>query len=131
MSAPSHKQESVFLISYPKVIFLWPTLVVSIVASIYMAMTNEPIEVDNVPTPGAVICAWAFLITLSLNLVVISFDFPRGTSLTIFFIVIAIILGGSLLVTWREGSSTGFFRNFLVGLRPTADPAFYMILSPS
>lgn len=125
-AAPStpKKQESVFLISYPKVIFLWPTLVVSIVASIYMWMSSEPIEVEGNPTPGAVVCAWTFLIALSLNLIVISFDFPRGTSLTIFFIVIALILGGSLLVTWNEGIFDPL-RNFLVGLKPTASPTFY------
>jgi hypothetical protein len=117
------KQESVFLIEYPSVIFLYPTLIVSILASIYMAVAGAPIQ-DGVPTSGAVICGWTFLIMLSLNLIVLSFDFPRGTSLTILFIIVALVLGGALLVTWREGIFDPL-RNFLLNLKPVASDTFY------
>jgi hypothetical protein len=118
------KQESVFLVPYPKVIFLWPTLVVSLLASLYMWLAKDTILENGEPTSGAVICAWTFLIMLSLNLVVISFDFPRGTSLTIFFVIVALILGGALLVSWREGIFDPL-RNFLTSLDPLANNTFY------
>ncbi len=118
------KQESVYLISYPKVIFLWPTLIVAFVASLFMWLTKGHFGPDGVPSAGAVICAWTFLIMLSLNLVVISFDFPRGTSLTIFFVIVAIILGAALLVSWREGIFDPL-RNFLISLKPVANSTFY------
>ena len=54
------KQESVFLISYPKVIFLWPTLVVAFVASLYMWLVKGQFAANGVPSTGAVIVADIF-----------------------------------------------------------------------
>ena len=64
--------EKVTVRPYPKVIFFWPTWVLSLVAGIVMSVSGEPPPVHL----GTVwMCVFAF------NLMVISFDFSEVISL--------------------------------------------------
>lgn len=69
--------------SWPKLIFLWPTLLVSLA----LAILNQ-----YVPTWDRV---WGgvFLGILGINLTIITFDFPRTTSLTVLATIIAVGFG--------------------------------------
>lgn len=96
LSGDGGQPKSVYLVSYPKIIFLWPAWVTALIAGCYMLFTGGNWE-GGVPSTGASIMGWAFLIVLSINLVVLSFDFPRATSLIIFFVVVALVLGLFLL----------------------------------
>src|SRR5689334_8550493 len=87
-------QDRVILVPLPKIVFLWPTLVVSLLAGVYMSFKHEH------GAEGPVIAAVAFLSMLAMNLIVLSFDFPRTTSLTVFFIIVALVLGGALVVVY-------------------------------
>lgn len=67
---------------WPKMIFLWPTLLMCLMMGLAnMTDTNW----ENV---------WGgmFLVVLGLNLMVITFDFPRGTSLTLAITGVAAVL---------------------------------------
>ena len=44
-----------------------------------------------------------FLGITAVNMVILAFDFPRTTSLTLFFFAVAIVLGFILLVTFKPG----------------------------
>ncbi|MEZ6061593.1 MAG: hypothetical protein R3C19_14700 [Planctomycetaceae bacterium] len=86
--SPQGGPERVFLVSYPKIVFLYPTVLAALFGMIFMlAKGNDP------AADYAVIPARIFLAVLAINLVVISFDFPRTTSLTWFFAVVAALIG--------------------------------------
>jgi hypothetical protein len=86
--------EKVFLFSYPKVVFLYPTFAVGMVAGIMELVTAADSNLHGV-------MATIFLATLAVNLVIFSFDFPRTTSLTLFFLIAAIVLGFLLLIQFQ------------------------------
>ena len=89
----------IYLVPYPKVAFLYPTFVVALVAGVWLSMTGQhTVGPDDV---GAVVLAWVFLGVLAMNLVVLGFDFPRITSLTLFFCVAAVVLGVVLTFTLK------------------------------
>jgi len=124
----SDEPDSVILVSYPKIVFLWPSLVVALVAGIFMHVTTSSVDQMEDGGAGAVVVGWTFLIMLSLNFVVISFDFPRTTSLTLFFVSIALVLGGFLLVVYFP-ETLPRVSAFLKSIHPIANATFYYIFS--
>ncbi len=113
--------ERVYLVSYPKIVFLYPTVLAALFGMIYMwAKGNDP------TAAYAVIPARIFLAVLGINLVVISFDFPRTTSLTMFFAGVAILIGLWTLFRLNPDliPSLG---NFVNSITPKANAWFYFI----
>jgi hypothetical protein len=115
-------EERVILVPLPKIVFLWPTLVVSILAGVYMSFKHE------VNAEGPIIAAVAFLTMLALNLIVLSFDFPRTTSLTVFFIAVALVLGGALTFVYYP-TVLPWFSDQLLKIRPMANATFYFVFA--
>ena len=112
----------IYLVPYPKVAFLYPTFVVALVAGVWLSMTGQhAVGPDDV---GAVVLAWVFLSVLATNLVVLGFDFPRTTSLTLFFCVAAVVLGVVLTFTLKPELFPAVER-FVKSIRPVANPTFY------
>ncbi len=149
--APADEQpESIILISFPKIVFLWPSFVAALVAGTYMLFAGEPVVPveDGVPVleqvevegeegpafrrvpakeagiPGQAIVGWLFLVVLSINLVVLSFDFPRATSLIIFFCVVAIALG-IWLIGVKFPDVLPAVGDFFAHIQPIANATFY------
>ena len=86
-SAVAREPEPVKLWSWPKIIFLYPTLLAAIVAGVGSTQWQQ-----HATTWGVV-----FMVTFFVNLVVMAFDFPRTTSLTLLLLAVAVGLGGVLL----------------------------------
>lgn len=85
-SPPEEKvPERVNVTSYPKVIFLWPTWLLSFIFFLIGIVGGT---FDNVSS-----LHWIWLFVLTFNLFVISFEFPAGKFLLVilFIIVVAII----------------------------------------
>jgi hypothetical protein len=187
-TSASEMPDHVFLVSYPKIVFLYPTVLTALFCSIIMwakgdIPTNEivaqqrrdaqvimkaavqaadesaateaaPAEGDAAAsteaTPAADtasasaadsansetvsitihsyhnVCARIFLIVFALNMVVISFDFPRTTSLTWFFAITAMVLGLWFLFSRYEGLAPKIVQG-LLSIKPWANASFYMI----
>ncbi|MFN9717404.1 MAG: hypothetical protein ACK58L_01845 [Planctomycetota bacterium] len=163
--SPSEEDQSerVFLVSYPKIVFLYPTVVTAILCSIFM-WAKGGIPQDEVhasidrlsvtpktaaepqtesssgtapaasQTPAASPaastyhhnCARLFLIVFAINMVVISFDFPRTTSLTWFFAISALVIGLWFLFTMKPGLAPRILDG-LLSIKPAANSSFYMI----
>lgn len=154
LSSEKHVR-GVILVSYPKVVFLYPSLIVAIIAGLYMQISgNEkidrhgkaaavaaapaaaakaagqpdvkaaPVAAKEAIIDGPTIAAAAFLMTLALNLVIISFDFPRTTSLTLAFFAAALFLGVMLLSTYKP-DLLPFLSNLIKKLHPQANAMFY------
>ena len=156
----------IYLVAYPKIIFLYPTMIAALLAGIYMLAVSSWVarQVDAPPKapPAAVaegtapaapdaaapaaakpaaalheatmnemssrtdvhLVGVAFLVIFALNLIVFAFDFPRTTSLTLFFFIAAAVLG--LLLTFRLNEQILPTLNaVLKSYRPLANATFY------
>lgn len=113
--------ESVIVVSYPKIIFLYPTLILGFITALYASFGSDVLSPQN---KVAVVMNTLFLGVFAVNLVVLAFDFPRTTSLTMFFCFAAIVLGLVLLFTLKPEllpAITGLLTKF----RPLANATFY------
>jgi hypothetical protein len=120
--------DSIILIPFPKIVFLWPAFLVAVVAALYMHFTTGSTVAISDAGAGAVAMGWTFLIVLSLNLVVLSFDFPRTTSLTLFFVIVALVLGGALAIVYFPDVLPQVSER-LAAIQPEANATFYYIFS--
>ena len=114
--------KSIYLISYPKVVFFYPTFLASLVAGGYMAATGGANQ------HGAELTAIIFLAIFALNLIVISFDFPRTVSLTLFFLLFGVAMG--LVLLFRSyPDMLPAVTDALMRFRPLANATFYFTVS--
>jgi hypothetical protein len=74
------------------------------------------------------VVARIFLLVMALNLVVISFDFPRTTSLTWFFAIVAMVIGIWFLLKLNPWLAPQIV-NALLKIKPTANASFYLIFT--
>ena len=88
--------KSIFLVSYPKIVFLYPTMFAALLAGLYMLLPQNEDHNDS-HFVGAL-----FMAVLAVNLIVFAFDFPRTTSLTLFFFLAAVVLGILLLFRIKQ-----------------------------
>lgn len=123
---PSDDPNSVILVSFPKIVFLWPAYLVSLIAGLYMHFSTGSATDISADAAGAAAIGWTFLILVSLNLIVISFDFPRTTSLTLFFIIVAVVLGVFLAIVYFPNLVPSV-RAFLSSIKPQANATFYYL----
>ncbi|EDL57390.1 hypothetical protein [Gimesia maris] len=121
-------QDSIYLISYPKIVFLYPTLLVSIAAAIYMTFAGESAHIGGPSEHMAEVMALIFLGVFGLNLTVLAFDFPRTTSLTLFFLGAALFMGVWMILRFNPDIIPPL-TNMLKGLRPWANSQMYWLFS--
>lgn len=117
--------DRILLVPYPKIVFLYPTFLTALVAASCLSFVADPLDRNNnfVATLSIV-----FQFVLAVNLVILAFDFPRTTSLTLFFFVAAVVMGLVLLFNFQPNllpTMTGFLKRF----RPLANPTFYWSLT--
>jgi len=113
--------DKILLISYPKIVFLYPAFFFSVVAAIWLSCLEEPLDKTNAT---AVIISTLFLGLLAVNLVILAFDFPRTTSLTLFFFVAALVMGFILLVRLNDKVLPAMSK-LLASYHPLANATFY------
>ncbi|MBX3439342.1 MAG: hypothetical protein KF861_17780 [Planctomycetaceae bacterium] len=121
MSTDKQSDRGIMLVSYPKIIFMWPVWLVALAGAIFLSFVGAE-------GGTAVVVTWTFLFVLSLNLVVLGFDFPRATSLTLFFVAVALVLGGALLVVYFPNVLPRL-EGWLTSLEPRANATFYWIVA--
>ena len=148
-SSKEFSQDCIKLVPYPKIVFMYPTLVLSLVVAICLSVMDQPraepaatpaesgqtsVEDDSAEPPAATIKQGAavflslvFLGIFAINLLVLTFDFPRSHSLTLIISLLAIFLGLVLLSQWRPGLLGGI-TNWLSSLQPMANATFYWII---
>ncbi len=117
--------KSIYLVSYPKIVFMYPSVIVAAIVAVWMHITyglssDNPITADST----SVFLASIFLAVFTFNLVVISFDFPRTTSLTLFFFAGVLLLGGYVLLI-NFPSVLPAISSLFSRIRPVANAQFY------
>jgi hypothetical protein len=114
---PGEAPQSVFLVPYPKIVFLYPLLLTSVVAGVWTGFFTPSEKVET--TLGVVVLA-----VLAVNMVILAFDFPRATSLTLFFFGVAVVMGLVLLATFQP-EILSWLTRFLSRFAPQANAHFY------
>jgi hypothetical protein len=110
----------IYLVSYPKVVLLYPTFFAALAAGAVESITvNEAVQQ---------VIGMVFLWLFALNIVVLSFDFPRTTSLTLFFLVMAAALGGVLLFKNQPELLPAVYA-ILKQIKPEANATFYFSIA--
>ncbi len=187
-AAVPEQPDRVYLVTYPKIVFMYPTVLTSLFCSIFMWMKGGiPEDEISIPAKAAAAitapygnllaaslsfqadekqasgnsetaaadkktsvpsaettkpadtkpivshtfhhwCARIFLLVFAVNLVVISFDFPRTTSLTWFFAICAAVIGLWFLFTMYENLAPAILKS-LLAIKPAANASFYMIFT--
>src|SRR5688572_30666548 len=123
---PPPKPDRVYLVSYPKLAFLYPTLLAALASAIFLTIAGDAdLTIGNKP---AVLTSAIFLCIFAMNLVVLSFDFPRTTSLTIFFFVAAIVMGGFLLSVYKP-DYLPVLQRMLESMHPLANATFFYLIT--
>lgn len=84
---PAQEAKPVKLWQWPKVVFLYPTMLVAVVAAVGTAQWEE-----RATTWGVL-----FLLVFFVNIVIMAFDFPRTASLNLLLLAIVLVLGAILL----------------------------------
>jgi hypothetical protein len=119
-------QQRVYLVPYPKIIFLYPSFIAALVMAIVLSVAGKTtVGPDDTI---AVVCSLVFLCIMAVNLVVLSFDFPRATSLTLFFCVAAIVLGAAVLFILRP-NLLPTIGDVLTQVRPVANATFFYLVA--
>ena len=127
MNGEKKTPSRVLLVSYPKIVFLYPTIVVSLAAAIYLSFAGQPLDTAST---GAVVLSVVFLGVWTMNLVVLAFDFPRTSSLSLVFLVIAVVMGLVLLSVLKP-DVLPYVAAKLRGFHPLANASFYWAFSIS
>ena len=113
----SPEVKPIILVSYPKIILLYPTFFASIIASI-VACFLTPESAHHQTT------AVVFLLVMTINMVVLAFDFPRTTSLIVFFVAVTLVLG-CLLLSIYFPTLLPAVTDMLKKIEPKANSTFY------
>ncbi|QDU80301.1 hypothetical protein Pla110_20280 [Polystyrenella longa] len=120
----SNIPHSIFLVPYPKIVFMYPTLLAALVCGIFMLFTDTAEGAGHT----AEMLSLIFLGIFGLNLVVLSFDFPRTTSLTLFFLITAVVV--ILVLVFKQWPDMlPAFTGLFTGLTPFANASFYFLFA--
>jgi hypothetical protein len=118
----AEQPKSVFLVSYPKIVFLYPTFFAAILAGMYLLLPQNEDRSDTHFVSAI------FMAVFAVNLVVFAFDFPRTTSLTLFFFLAALVLGTLLLFKFNS-QILPFLHKLLNAYQPEANATFYFSIA--
>jgi hypothetical protein len=114
---PDPDTKSIILVSYPKIVMLYPTYLIAILAGVLSLVLEEK-------SPHHQVIGIVFLVVTGVNLVVLSFDFPRTTSLNLFFVFLVIIMG-TVLTSIYVPTLLPNLTNVLKRVDPRANATFY------
>jgi hypothetical protein len=115
-------KQRIYLVPHPKIVFLYPSLIVALIAGFYAYATG------NADGRGEHVLSLIFLVVLGINLSVIAFDFPRTTSLTVFFALVAVGIACWFFFTeFPEWWPT--LHHLLAKLTPYANAKFYFLFA--
>jgi hypothetical protein len=112
----SDRPKMIVLRAWPKMIFLWPTTLLSAMATIAMMTSPESLN----------LIGGVFVVGVALNLVVLTFDFPRSTSLLVSVIAVSVVLG--LVLLNQQFGFIGSLQQWVASLQINASRDFYLTI---
>lgn len=125
-SAKHAPPEKVYLVSYPKIISFFPSALLALAEGTMMTLLDNPVQAGQERFAAAVFMAHMFLFVFTFNLIIVGFDFPRGTSVTLLFVAATLALGGFLLFQNVEGLLPQVTR-VIRAINPVMNSTFYFL----
>lgn len=113
--------DEIVLRSWPKVIFLYPTMLAGFICGTMQLLTQHGIESDAAYTYGM-----TFFVVLCLNMLVLSFEFSRFKTLAIFGFFLALVFFLLYLSAYWE--IFRFLREIFDHFRFRASTSFYFAI---
>jgi hypothetical protein len=113
---------SVILRSWPKIIMMWPTLLLSIACSILMSTWKAPADDAEFNTVHLV--NLIFLVVLAINLMLLLYDLNLWG-----FIILLLILAVAILIVFLIGGSAWQKIGRTLSIKVHANAAFYSLFS--
>ncbi|TVS17551.1 MAG: hypothetical protein EA424_12530 [Planctomycetaceae bacterium] len=111
----------IVLVSYPKIVFLYPTALAALGAAIYLSVARQS---PDTPNTAAIILSVIFLGVWAANQAVLAFDFPRASSLVLLLLLVMVIMGGVLLSVLKP-DVLPWVAERLKTFHPLANATFY------
>lgn len=120
--------KQIYLVSYPKIVFMYPTFLLSLFCGIFMQFIapGEDGLIGGVRSHS--ILGMIFLMVFAFNLMVITFEFPRTTSLTLVFFFAALAMGLYLLFVNFPDLLPGV-KLVVESIKPYANATFYYLIA--
>ncbi|MBI5758600.1 MAG: hypothetical protein HZA46_08790 [Planctomycetales bacterium] len=117
--AASH-EDRVLIRPYPKIIVYYPTLVAALVCGLVANLFSEKLAV--VELVGTV-----FIIVLFWNTVILAFEFPRLTAITVILLMVSLVLAAVLLNRYLD--IVPFLSVLLASVHLQANDQFYLFIA--
>lgn len=114
--------DEVVIRSWPKVIFLYPTMFAGFFCGLAQHFTTGGIESDFAFTAGLI-----YFVVLALNLLVLSFEFSRFKTLALFGFILALLF--FLLYLGTRWDVLAFLKEIFDHFRLRASTSFYLAIS--
>lgn len=137
-SSKDNGDKPIFLFSHPKIVFLYPTFIVAVICgliSLFIGTTAVNVPgpdgtevVKYVATRAGEVTTMVFMCVFAMNLIVLTFDFPRTTSLTLFFFAAAVGMGLFLLFHYHP-ELFGVIGKVFESMKPVANSAFFFMFA--
>ena len=112
----------IILVSYPKIVLLYPTYITAMIAALVTIFLPAP---DATNSHHHQVVGLVFLVIMGVNMVVLSFDFPRTTSLNLFFVFLVIVMG-TILTSIYVPTLLPALTSVLKLIDPQANAHFYL-----
>lgn len=127
------KENKIIVRAYPKTVYLWPTMVIGFIFWI-ISVINNIFTIFSPQSLNDIISVFAslWLIIITFNLIVISFDFSVGKLFTILTTVLCISLLYILLRDYFKLQLINIFpsiKDFLTNSGLSITPVFYLYFS--
>lgn len=127
------KHDRVLVRSYPKTVYLWPTMLIGVLFYLISLLNNSfAFAIGQNSNEMNALFATIWLIIFTFNLIVISFDFSASRTFTIVISVLSISL---LYIFIRDFFKLSFLKvlpslnQFLIDTGLTISPIFYFYIS--
>ncbi|HLU48184.1 MAG TPA: hypothetical protein VK116_08870 [Planctomycetota bacterium] len=115
----AREHDSIIIRSWPKVIFLYPVMVASLICGIIQSVNGNESTRE--------VAGGFFFLVLCLNLLVISFEFTRFRTMSIVFFIFGVSF--FLLYLSKDLDVFGFFGRILENINISLSTAFYYSLT--
>ena len=114
------------IIPLPKIVFFYPTALIALICGITMSIVGD----FNLADPPQTVTAmgWLFLAVFTMNVMIISFDFPGVKFLAVAFATVAVVLGFALIAVYYPDFIPGI-TELIKAVKPIAMAQFYYFIS--
>lgn len=123
---PDTPEDLIQIIPLHKIVFFYPTALIALICGVIMSSLGGAVDVSN-PPAAATTAGWMFMAIFTLNVMIISFDFPGFKFLAVMLALVAFVLGLALVSVYYP-DLLPWVGDLIRVIKPVAMPQFYYLL---